>query len=52
MAKVPWWYSVVREWRQRAFLETHRWPPDISMTISDMAAPPTGAIPAGNLTHA
>jgi len=34
MTHVPWWYSVVREWRYRAFLETGQWPRDIAVTIS------------------
>ena len=33
MTHVPWWYSVVREWRYRAFLETGQWPRDIAVTI-------------------
>jgi len=33
MADIPWWYSVVHEWRQRAFLETHHWPPAITITV-------------------
>ena len=33
MAATPWWYSVIHEWRHRAFLETHHWPPAITLTL-------------------
>lgn len=35
MARVPWWYSFVREWRYRAFFETHRWLPEVSLTSQE-----------------
>lgn len=36
MARVPWWYSIVHEWRYRAFVETHRWLPEIAFTSQDV----------------
>ena len=42
MTHVPWWYSVVREWRHRAFLETGQWPRDIVVTMSANVAPEPG----------
>lgn len=35
MARVPWWYSFVHEWRYRAFVETHRWLPQVSLMSQD-----------------
>ncbi len=50
MAGVPWWYAFVREWRQRAFLETWRWPQDIHLTNGDaldgLPRPLGGNVPA------
>ncbi len=42
MTHVPWWYSVVREWRYRAFLETGQWPRDIAVTFSTSRASEVG----------
>lgn len=52
MADVPWWYSVIHEWRQRAFLETHHWPPDIAITMSVGTVSTNSAAPAPALTYA
>lgn len=52
MAVIPWWYSVVHEWRQRAFLETHHWPPAIAITMSTGAVSTDGVPVAPALTRA
>lgn len=41
---VPWWYSLIRDWRIRAWIETRQWPPTTPLgrevVRADLEVPP------------